>query len=252
MAKTANGKTLATVYNFEVELRDAATGKITQKWAAEEYLSAMDFSPDGKILAAGIAEWGQYGGRGGKQWGGVQFWDVERASLVRTISDDKPLQFLRYSADGKFLATSSGTAVKLWNISTGELARIFPGLCKADFSPDGQTIACQMASSAVDKNIGRVDLYNLRDGSLVRSFVSEKGPAASWLCCVSFSPDGRLLAASDWNGTVTLWDVASGQRKLTIVDHKAGVHWVAFAPDGRTLATAARIKRFACGSFRPN
>jgi WD40 repeat protein len=122
-------------------------------------------------------------------------------------------------------------------VATGELVRIFPGIHKADFSPDGRTIAAQAASSSVDKNVGRVDLYNLRDGSLVRSFASEKGPAASWLTCIAFSPDGRLLAATDWNGTVTLWDVATGRRKRTIAEHRGGVLSAAFSPDGATLAT---------------
>jgi WD40 repeat protein len=96
--------------------------------------------------------------------------------------------------------------------------------------------------SSADKNVGRVDLNNLRDGSLVRSFASEKGASASRLTSIVFSPDGRLLAAADWNGTVTLWDVASGDRRLTIADHKAGVTAAAFSPDGTTLATGSEDK----------
>ncbi len=92
------------------------------------------------------------------------------------------------------------------------------------------------------KTIGKVDLYNVRDGSLVNAFTSEKGASASWLCCITFSHDGRLLAAADWNGTVTLWDVASGERRLTIVDHKAGVPSVAFAPNDAMIATGSEDK----------
>jgi outer membrane lipoprotein-sorting protein len=240
LAGTADGKTLATVIGWEVQLRDAASGKITRKWATDEYLSAMDFAPDGKTLAAGIAEWGKYGGRGGNEWGGVQLWDVERANLVRSIkTDDKPVLFVKYSVDGKFLATSSGLTVKLWNAATGELVRMFPGMYRADVSPDGQSIACQVASSPANGTVGRVDLYNLQDGSIVKSFASDKGPSGSSLCCVAFSPDGRLLAAADWNGIVTVWDVATGQPKLTITDHTAGVLSVAFAPDGAMLATGS-------------
>lgn len=241
--QTPDGKTLAAVRGLVVELLDAATGTITRTWGTDELVSQLAFSPDGKTLAAGIGEWGKYGGRGGKQGGGVQFWDVERTGLLRTIkSDDKPVQFVRYSVDGKFLATSAGAAVKLWDVATGELARIFPGIHQAAFSPDGKTIACQAAASATDKATGRVDLYRLQDGSLVKSFASEAGASASWLTCIQFSPDGHLLAASDWNGIVTLWDVATGERKLTIADHKAGVLSVAFAPDGAMLATGSEDK----------
>ena len=62
------------------------------------------------------------------------------------------------------------------------------------------------------------------------------------MTCIAFSPNGRLLAATDWNGTVTLWDVASGQRKLTITDHQAGVLSAAFSPDGTSLATGSEDK----------
>ena len=237
VAGTADGKTLAIVIGYEVQLLDAASGKVTKKWATDEMLLPLAFSPDGKTLAAGIAEWGRHGG---KKYGGVQFWDVERASLVRSISDDKLTTSIYYSVDGKHLATSSG---KLWDVATGKLARIFPGLHKAAFSPNGETIACHYSTpSSADKTFGRVDLYNLRDVSLVKSFVTDEGPSVSWLCSVTFSPDGHLLAASDWNGTVTLWDVATGERKRTITDHQAGVLSAAFAPDGTMLATGSEDK----------
>ena len=243
VAGTADGKFLATVIGYEVQLRDAATGKIARKWVTDQPLSPLAFSPDGKTLAAGITEWGQFGGSGGKQSGGVQFWDVERACLLGSIADDKPITFVKYSNNGRYLATSSNDGpVKLWDVATGELTRIFPGLFRADFSPDGKTIACRVPASAADKTIGRVDLYDLRDGSLVKSFTSEKGPSASTVLCVTFSPDGHLLGASDWNGTVSLWNVATGQRVQIIGLQKGGVHSVAFAPDGRTLATGSENK----------
>ena len=76
----------------------------------------------------------------------------------------------------------------------------------------------------------------------MKSFASEKGASASWLLCVTFSPDGHLLVASDWNGTITLWDVATGQRNQTIAHYKAGVTSAVFAPDGTTLATGSENK----------
>jgi WD40 repeat protein/outer membrane lipoprotein-sorting protein len=238
-AATADGKALATVVGYEVQLRDAATGKIVRTWATDEMLSSLEFSPDGKALAASISEWAQHGG---KKWGGAQIWDIEQARLLRTIkSDNWPVSIIRYAVDGKHLATVNSSA-KLWNVATGELVRIFPGMHTAAFSPDGQTIACHSASSPTDKKIGRIDLYKLNDGSLVRSFASEKGTANSWTTSVAFSPDGRLLVATDWNGAVTLWDAAKGDIKLTITDHKAGVLSAAFSPDGATLVTGSEDK----------
>jgi dipeptidyl aminopeptidase/acylaminoacyl peptidase len=256
LAATAASERLAIVIGYEIQLRDAASGTVTRTWATDKPLSPIAFSPDGKTLAAGITEWGRHGGKGGKQSGGIQFWDIERACLVRSIADDKLVTFTRYSVDGKHLATSSNDAVKLWDVATGELTRIFPARVPVDFSADGQTIACVSIAPRDDKTVGRVDLYDLRKGSLVKSFVSEKGATASWLLSVAFSPDGRLLVASDWNGTVTLWDVATGERKQTITDHQAGVLSVAFAPNGEMLATGSedktlRLRKLPAGLTQP-
>jgi WD40 repeat protein len=50
-----------------------------------------------------------------------------------------------------------------------------------------------------------------------------------------------LLTATNRNQIITLWDVASGQRKLDITDHHAGVAFSAFSP-GEMLATGSEDK----------
>lgn len=241
LAATSDGKTLATLYNFEIQLRDAASGKKLRSWDSGERVSPLALSPDGKTLAAGITEWGKHGGRGGKESGGVQFWEVEGGRLLSTIPEEKPTTVLWYSSDGKFVATASGGSVRLWDVATGQLTRVFSGF-HAAFSPTGELIACQLATTKDEPNVGRVELSRLQDGSPVKTFVSEPGKAASWLTSLGFSPDGRLLVATDWNGTVTLWDVSTGQRRQTFQEHQAGVLAVAFSPDGTRLATGSEDK----------
>jgi WD40 repeat protein len=206
-------------------------------------LSALSFSPDGKSLAASITEWGPNGGRGGKASGGVQIWDIERSALIRTIEDDKPTTFLKYSVDGQSLATSSNDGpIKLWNATTGKLIRQCLGRSGADFSPDGETLACISAAPASDKTIGRVELYQLKDGSLTKSFTTAKGISPSYLLSVAFSPDGQLLAATDWNGTVTVWNIQTGKQSQSISNNSAGAHVGVFAPNNRTLAIGREDK----------
>src|SRR5437899_504528 len=54
---------------------------------------------------------------------------------------------------------------------------------------------------------------------------------------VAFAPDGKVLASGCGDGTVKLWDVASGRDVLTLNGHTDWVTAVVIARDGRTLAT---------------
>jgi WD40 repeat protein len=54
---------------------------------------------------------------------------------------------------------------------------------------------------------------------------------------VAFSPDGSLLASADANGTIGLWDPATGQPTRSPLQVGSGVSGVAFSPDGKLLAS---------------
>jgi WD40 repeat protein len=56
---------------------------------------------------------------------------------------------------------------------------------------------------------------------------------------VQFSPDGETLATGSFDGTVRLWDVASGTQKAELDGHGLRVLSISFTPDGRNLASAS-------------
>ena len=56
------------------------------------------------------------------------------------------------------------------------------------------------------------------------------------MATLAFSPDGKTLA-SGTERTVKLWEVATGQERITL---KRGARILAFSPDGNTLGVGVR------------
>jgi len=60
----------------------------------------------------------------------------------------------------------------------------------------------------------------------------------NWVYTVAFSPDGKTLASGNADGTIQLWNPATGhQIGKTLNGHAGEVNSVTFSPDGKTLAS---------------
>lgn len=53
---------------------------------------------------------------------------------------------------------------------------------------------------------------------------------------ISFSQDGKILASVSIDGTLSLWDVATGEHKRTLGARKGTIWSVSFTPDGVPFA----------------
>ncbi len=124
---------------------------------------------------------------------------------------------------------------ELAGVNFGELPTIqgskFNACC---YSPDGRWLA--VCSGDGWEIRGKVQLYHTKILELVHTF---KGPWGN-VSDVIFSPDGKFLAWSseDWDDTVTLWKVGSGEKWHTLEGHTGGVRSMTFSPDSKVLASA--------------
>jgi WD40 repeat protein len=101
-----------------------------------------------------------------------------------------------------------------------------PRLFAAALSPkDGRTLALW----SIDGPIELLDLVSRQWRPVGR----DEGGAWS----IQFSRDGTTLATGD-DGTVKVWDVASGQLRVTFHGHEARVEGLRFSNDGRTIYSA--------------
>lgn len=93
--------------------------------------------------------------------------------------------------------------------------------------------------AAVEAN-GRLMLWDIGDPRTRPALLTENDSGEARVDRLTFSPDGRILAAVGWSRTAALWDVTdrSAPRRLAgPKGHAGAVRSVAFAPDGRTVAT---------------
>jgi WD40 repeat protein len=70
---------------------------------------------------------------------------------------------------------------------------------------------------------------------------------------LAFSPDGKILAASDQDRALWLWDVSKRRPRATLDDHFIDTTHLVFTPDGKRLAVASgaeSLKIFDIGKAR--
>src|SRR5262249_23936190 len=96
------------------------------------------------------------------------------------------------------------------------------------FSPDGKTLASASAASPV------VQLWEVPTGKELRRFLGHTGGVRS----LAFTPNGKALTSAGLDGTVRLWDTASGRETRCLRLAEDG-HAVALSPDGKLLAAGS-------------
>ncbi len=199
-------------------------------------------SPDGELVAA-IPE-GETGGWDIDQH--VQVWDLassgDEAFEVRLESGAADVD---WSPDSQVLAIAgndgdrgtvtlvdrSGRIITELDLGPGVLGRF------ARFSHDDETLIAEIVSlDRYDPDVGRVEIWDWRQGELVRTIDTESWSAVP-------SPAGDLLAVGSpdrqENQTVTVWSTESGELIATLPGHTGGINDLAFSPDGSRVASAS-------------
>ena len=238
----------------------AADGALRVLPHIDGWITALAFSPDGRLLAGvgrdrTVRLWQLEPGP--QQWAVVALWADPTAKGLLSVD---------WTPDGRALVTGDRHGqVTRWDFDPAT-DRWDPATI-ADFASVGhQQQAWWIASHPVEttrtaawRDAGHGVVWHVRmapDGTRVaatggdgvlsvldvgsgRPLLRIAAPRATALHGLDWSPDGLLLAAGAANHRIYVFDAATGARWDTLVGHDDVVTAVVWSPDGRTLASTA-------------
>ena len=162
--------------------------------------------------------------------------DNPKVEVVAQLGHSGSVASVVFSPDGRrVLSGSEDNTLRLWEVATGRLIRVFKGhsssVTSVAFSHDG----AHVLSGSWDKT---VKLWDATTGQLLRTFKGHSSAVTS----VAFSPDGSGVLSGSEDKTLMLWDAATGRPVRTFKGHADGVTSVAFSPDGSNVLSGSRDK----------
>lgn len=240
VAFSPDGKLVATG-GYDGSLRlwnvDANAEGKTLQGKSELVVKSIDFSPDGKRLAAGVG----VASLSDRSMGTVVLWDVQKGTEIsRWEGHTGEIWTVKYSSNGKYLASGGWDGeARLWDASTGQVRFVVRGLPKDDalntlltsvsFSPDDAWLAtaASVPLPRMPTGLGEIRIWDVATGKqktmLARTSMVQQ---------VVFAADGKLLIACVAPDRILFLDSSSGKARAEL----EGCSPVALSKDGSTIA----------------
>jgi WD40 repeat protein len=166
---------------------------------------------------------------------GFRVWDLQTTQSVEVANPDSSKSSAVVSPDGaSFLAVGKQNSLLWWNLrELAEPPLRLPGKA-ALISGDGKVVV-----TLIDKSFKR---WEASTRTVEAEFSIDV--AYSAFAALALSHDGSVLAAgseavNDPENAIRLWDTKTGKLLGICRGHTQGIRWLAFAPEGETLASVS-------------
>jgi len=251
VAFTTDGKQLAAVGGKDREelfVWDAVTGKLKQRKKHREALGSLAYAPDGATLAAG-----RYARGEAVLFDAATLKEKAKLPARANVKVDRftSVNLTGFSPDGRLLIGAcfvdgdnslQERGFLIWDLSGSKEPRWLPTatfIQPGALAPDGKTLAC--CTSIQGGGSHAIDLWDVASGRRLHQWPSHDTPVDQ----LAASPDGRILASSDYKSAIRLWDTATGKplRSLAGGD-EFGSACLLFSADGRRLVSVSRKGKF--------
>ena len=187
VAFSPNGRQLATA-GVHVKLWDTGSWSEITTLRHDEWVLAVAFSTDGKLLATGDNN------------GQVNVWNLQNSRTVAHLqADSNAVYAVQFSPNNRILAGAGYEGnVKLWKVPNWGSHGTLPSngtVSDISFSPDSGTLATTGYEAV---NLWAVDI-----GENIATLTGH----TDWVRATDFSPDGNALISGGADGTLRIWDV---------------------------------------------
>jgi WD40 repeat protein len=210
----------------------------TTRFSDSDFLYGASLSPDGKILALSTRH-------------GISLLDAATGKKLRSFRSDRTGERFLFTPDGKKLVSTEGSGgIEIIDVASGKSVQAAleqPARLsgRVSFSADGKLFAAAHEDVSRRGEKGAAYVWDISGKQVIRVEILHNLAVE-----LAFSPDGKLLATgglragtgaatADCNCTIQLWDVATGKERGKLVWAGRRLSGLAFAPDGKSLVTAA-------------
>lgn len=242
LALSPDGKVLVTggLHQHTIHIWDIQTGELINSWLAapplarygiKDPIPSLAITSDGSMLVTG--------------GGFLKVWELETGKQIRVFKGSTSYTgYINISNDNTILVTENGGRkiggqIIIWDFKRGKKirSRLQTVAIKWVISPDRKTVVGEDRCGD-----GVIKIWDLMTGAELRTLDNRHAIRVRELF---FSPDGKILASSGFDG-MKIWDYETGKqiqrvdkfKNVQFHQHLDNLHNIIFSPDGKNVLSS--------------